>query len=79
MFQVMEACNQAGGQGWRPYVWAEELAELMIQGWPIDEVGQSVKFMSGVEDVRKAGVEQVGLAGRFLGFWLHLESKFARN
>jgi hypothetical protein len=35
--------------------------------------------MSGVEDARKTGVKQVGLAGRFLGFWFHFESKFARN
>jgi aldehyde:ferredoxin oxidoreductase len=79
MFQVMQSGNQAGRQGWGALVWAKKLAELLIQGWPIDEVGQSVQFMSGVEYVRKAGVEQVGLASRFLGFWLHLESKFARN
>jgi hypothetical protein len=35
--------------------------------------------MSGVEQVSKAGIKQVELAGRFLGFWLHWESKFARN
>ena len=79
VFQVMETGNQAGRQGWGALVWAKKLAELLIQGWPIDEVGQSVQFMSGVEEVRKAGVEQVGLAGRFLGSWFHLESKFARN
>ncbi len=39
MFQVMEACNQAGRQGWGALVWAKKLAKLMIQGWPIDEVG----------------------------------------
>ena len=79
MFQVMQSGNQAGRHGWGALVWAKKLAEFLFQGWPIDEVGQSVQFMSWVEDVQKAGVEQVGLAGRVLGFWLHLESKFARN
>jgi hypothetical protein len=40
---------------------------------------KSVKFMARVKQISKGLVKQIGLAARFLGFWLHFESKFARN